>query len=402
MEKIADDQKCQYTYLGNSGLRVSNVCLGTMTFGESIFGAPGQLSEEASHQIINRFVEWGGNFLDTANHYGRGASETVVGSWLAGQERDRYVIATKVRFQMDSSDVNAMGLSRRHIVQSVEDSLKRLKTDYIDLLQTHAWDDAVPLEETLRALEDLVRGGKVRYLGASNVAGWQMQKIVDATKHMGFNPFISLQQQYSLVSRHSEWEPFQVCKLNGVGVLPWSPLKGGFLTGKVKKDQIPTEGRLGWSGHDETMKKQIYPNWATLNRPQNWAILDSVKKIAETTGKSIAQVSLRWLLQKSVVSAVVIGATKMQQLDDNLGAANGWTLTAEQGIKASSFWKLSPPPAPSCGAGLKTQLGYIRREASVLMKELDEVSRPDIPYPYEMLPRSNATRTNPWNPSPYV
>ncbi|KAL8612656.1 hypothetical protein ACOMHN_044597 [Nucella lapillus] len=378
---MEDHQKCQYTYLGNSGLRVSNICLSTMTFGESLIGAPGQLSEEASHQIINRFVEWGGNFLDTANHYGRGASETVVGSWLAGQERDRYVIATKVRFQMDSSDVNAMGLSRRHIVQSVEDSLKRLKTDYIDLLQTHAWDDAVPLEETLRALEDLVRGGKVRYLGASNVAGWQMQKIVDATKHMGFNPFISLQQQYSLVSRHSEWEPFQVCKLNGVGVLPWSPLKGGFLTGKVKKDQIPTGSStskssisnastsclfLEWSAHDETTKKQAYLNLATLDRPQNWAILDSVKNIAETTGKSMTQVSLRWLLQKSVVSAVVIGATKMQQLDDNLGAANGWTLTAEQ------------------------------------MKELDEVSRPDIPYPYEMLPRSNATRTNPWNPSPYV
>ncbi|KAL8625957.1 hypothetical protein ACOMHN_012549 [Nucella lapillus] len=367
MAKIADDQKCQYTYLGNSGLRVSNICLGTMTFGESALGViPGQLSEEASHQVINRFVEWGGNFLDTANIYGRGNSENIVGSWLSGQERDRYVVATKVRFQMDLSNVNTVGLGRRHIVQSVEDSLKRLQTDYIDLLQTHTWDDAVPLEETLRTLDDLVRCGKVRHLGASNVSGWQMQKIVDTTKHMGFNPFISLQQQYNLISRHSELEPFQVCKLNGVGVLPWSPLKGGFLTGKVRKEQVPSEGRLGWSAKDETKNLQSSPSWSTLDKPQNWATLDTLEKAAKAKGKSIAQVSLRWLLQKPVVSSVIIGVTKMHQLDDNMAAANGWTLTAEE------------------------------------MKELDDVSNPNPPYPYEMVWRLNATRTNPWNPSPYV
>ncbi|XP_076468829.1 1-deoxyxylulose-5-phosphate synthase YajO-like isoform X2 [Babylonia areolata] len=366
MTTVAADAKCVFNYLGNSGLRVSNICLGAMTFGEHIFQVPGQLQEEGAHQLINRYVEWGGNFIDTANVYGRGASEKIVGSWLRGQERDRFVIATKVRSPMDPTNPNAVGLGRRHIIQSVEESLERLQTNYIDLLQTHAWDDAVPLEETLSTLNDLVRCGKVRYLGASNVTGWQLQKIVEITKQKDLNPFVSLQQQYNLVSRDSELEPFQVCKLNGLGVLPWSPLKGGFLTGKVQRDQPPSEGRLGWSAQDEKRNLQSSPSWSAINKDKNWAVLETLQKIAKAKGKSVAQVSLRWLLQKPVVSSVIIGATKMQQLDDNMAAGNGWELTAEE------------------------------------MKELDEVSKPETPYPYEMVWRVNSTRTNPWNPSPYV
>lgn len=366
MAATAEDAKCHYNYLGNSGLRVSNICLGAMTFGESHLNFPGQLEEKTSHDLINRFVEWGGNFIDTANIYGRVKSEKIVGSWLAGQERDRFVIATKVRCQIDPTNPNAVGLGRRHIIQSVEASLERMQTSYIDLLQTHLWDDAVPLEETLMTLQDLVRCGKVRYLGASNVTGWQLQKIMDLCKQKGMNPYISLQQQYSLVSRDSELEPFQVCKLNGLGVLPWSPLKGGFLTGKVKRGQKPVEGRLGWSVQDEKRTTEASPSWSAMDIEKNWATLHTVEKIAKAKGKSMAQISLRWLLQKPVVSSVIIGATKMQQLDDNMAAANGWSLTAEE------------------------------------MKELDDVSKPEIPYPYEMVWGMNTTRTNPWNPSPYV
>ncbi|PVD21589.1 hypothetical protein C0Q70_17387 [Pomacea canaliculata] len=365
MASIPETSKCQYNFLGKSGLRVSNICLGAMTFGESIFGFPGQKEEEASFEIINRFVDWGGNFIDTANIYGRGASERIVGKWLSSQERERFVIATKVRFQMDLNNPNAVGLSRRHITRSIDESLERLQTNYVDLYQTHGWDDAVPLEETLLTLNDLVRCGKVRYLGASNVSGWQLQQIVDLSKELGLNAYISLQQQYSLVSRDSELEPFQVCKLKGLGVLPWSPLKGGFLTGKVLKGKKPQEGRLGWSA-DKSLSLQSSPSWEKLDDPHNWKVLEAVENIAKAKGKSMAQVSLRWLLQKPIVSSVIIGATKTSQLDDNMGASNGWELTTEE------------------------------------MSALDAVSKPNMPYPYEMIWRSNEQRQNPWNPTGYI
>ncbi|XP_070176763.1 1-deoxyxylulose-5-phosphate synthase YajO-like isoform X2 [Littorina saxatilis] len=363
--EIPEESKCQNVYLGKSGLRVSNICLGTLTFGESNMGQPGQLDEAGSHALLNRFSERGGNFIDTANVYGRGRSERIIGSWLASQQRDRFVIATKVFFPMDRSNPNSMGLGRRHIMDSVEQSLKRLKTDYIDLLQTHVWDDATPLEETLMTMNDLVRSGKVRYVGASNVTGWQLQRIVELNKQMGFNACISL-QQYSLVCRESEQDTFQACKLNGVGVLPWSPLKGGFLTGKVRRGQKPQEGRLAWSADDDTLELQSAPTWAQLNKTTNWTALEAAEKIAKAKGKSVAQVSLRWLLQKSVVSSVIIGATKMHQLDDNMDASNGWTLSEEE------------------------------------MRQLDEASQPEIPYPYELIRRLNVRRNNPWNATGYV
>ncbi|XP_055861249.1 1-deoxyxylulose-5-phosphate synthase YajO-like isoform X1 [Biomphalaria glabrata] len=363
--KVPEEKKLPYVFLGKSGLKVSNMCLGTMTFGESFFGSPGQCDEATSHQLINRYVEWGGNFLDTADIYGRGNSEMIVGSWLERQKRDNFVIATKVRFTMGTeTNVNNVGLSRRHITASIDNSLSRLHTNYVDLYQTHGFDDATPLEETLRTLDDLVRCGKVRYVGASNVTGWQLQKIISTSEKLGLNPIASLQQQYSLASRESELEPFQVCKSAGIGVMPWSPLKGGLLTGKVKRGVKPTEGRLAFVADNENKAIQAAPSWKTFD-DQIFDVIDALQAIANKYGRSVPQVALRWLLQKDVVSSVVLGARTMSQLEDNLAAGNGWSLTKQE------------------------------------MQQLDTLSKPNITYPYDMVFKMNEDRQNP-NSDHYV
>lgn len=355
MGEIPEASKVRYNFLGKSGLKVSNICLGTMTFGKREVGPPSQLDESESHQILDRFAAYGGNFLDTADIYTHGKSETIIGTWLERQTREDFVVATKCRANM-GYNVNSVGLSRRHITRSIDESLKRLRTDYVDLYQTHVFDDATPLEETYRTLDDLVRCGKVRYVGVSNVTGWQLQKIVETQRQLGLNPIISLQQQYSLACRESELEVFQVCKNEGVGVLPWSPLKGGLLTGKVKRDLRPTEGRLGWVAQDESRKTQAGPGWSSLPA-KIFDVINKAEAIGNKHGRSIAQVALRWLLQKDVNSSVIIGATSLAQLDQNMGA-NSWTLSADE------------------------------------MKQLDDMSAPELPYPYEMVSRLNADRVN--------
>ncbi|RUS82277.1 hypothetical protein EGW08_009955, partial [Elysia chlorotica] len=192
MAAIQEGSKVQYNFLGKSGLKVSNICLGTLTFGESPIGRPGQCDESLSFQILDRYAAWGGNFVDTADFYGYGNSENVVGSWLKRQNREDFVIATKCRYDM-CQNVNSVGLSRRHITKSIEDSLRRLHTDYVDVYQTHLFDNATPLDETFRTMDDLVRCGKIRYVGVSNVSGWQLQKIVETQKQLGLNPIVSLQ-----------------------------------------------------------------------------------------------------------------------------------------------------------------------------------------------------------------
>ncbi|OWF36722.1 uncharacterized protein LOC110441240 [Mizuhopecten yessoensis] len=361
------EPKVVYRFLGKSGLRVSNICLGTMTFGKSsafeLFNGPTQADEAESHAILDRFVELGGNFIDTANVYSLGLSEEIVGSWLKKQKRENFVIATKVRATMGSGP-NDLGLSRRHILQMCDDSLRRLQTDYIDLYQTHGWDSAVPIEETLRALDDLVRGGKVRYVGVCNVTGWQMQKIVDKAEAMGINSIIGLQQQYNLLCRHPELEEFQVCRNEGVGVLPWSPLKGGLLTGKFKRGAKPESdgSRIGFTAAKESSRTfQSSPGWSKYEDNEfYWNLVDVMSKIAISHGRSVPQVALRWLLQKNVVSSVIIGATSIKQLEDNMGAGTGWTLTTEE------------------------------------MDELDKTSSVELPYPYEMVLRFNKDRKNPF------
>ncbi|XP_060083194.1 1-deoxyxylulose-5-phosphate synthase YajO-like [Ylistrum balloti] len=363
-----------YRFLGKSGLKVSNICLGTMTFGKNsaieLFNGPTQNDEAEAHLILDRFVEMGGNFIDTANIYSFGISEQIIGNWLQKQKRENLVIATKVRATMGQGP-NETGLSRRHILQMCDDSLKRLQTDYIDLYQTHGWDSAVPIEETLRALDDLVKCGKVRYIGVCNVIGWQMQKIVDKAEALGINSIIGLQQQYSLLCRHPELEEFQVCRNEGIGVLPWSPLKGGLLTGKFQRGVKPdSEGsRIGFVAAKESGRTfQSSPGWSKYeNNDFYWNLVDVMSKVAKNHGKSVPQVALRWLLQKNVVSSVIIGATSIKQLEDNMGASTGWTITKEE------------------------------------MEELDTASSEELPYPYEMVFRMNISRKNPFNgPSSFV
>ena len=305
----------EYRRLGDTGLMVSELCLGCMTFGR-------EADEEASKGLVARFLEAGGNFVDTADVYTRGVSEEITGRALKGV-RDEVVLATKVRFPMGDGP-NDVGLSRKHVVQGCEDSLRRLGTDFIDLYQVHCWDAATPLEETLAALSDLVRAGKVRYVGVSNFTAWQLMKSVGVSDALGFERFVCLQPQYSLVERNIEREVLPVCEEEGLGVIPWSPLGGGFLSGKYRRGEEPPRGsRI--SEAEESMEEY----WDRRATERNWAVLDVVGEISEATGKSYAQISLNWLLRQPAVTAPIIGARTAEQLEDNLGAS-GWELDEEQ------------------------------------------------------------------------
>ena len=229
----------EYRTLGNTGAVVSALCLGTMTFGT-------ESDEKVAHEQLDRFVERGGSFVDTANVYSRGVSEEIIGRWLAARRgiRDRMLIATKGRFAT-SDDPNDAGLSRVSLTRALEASLRRLGVDAIDLYQAHAWDPLTPIEETLRFFDDAVRAGKIRYVGVSNVVGWQLQKAALLARHLGLAPIVTLQPQYNLLQRSVELELSDVCRNEGIGILPWSPLGGGWLTGKYERDTPPT-GRPGW------------------------------------------------------------------------------------------------------------------------------------------------------------
>lgn len=312
--------------MGKTGLKVSELCLGAMTLGFGSEGRPLKTANEAdSHQMMDRFVAAGGNFIDTADVYGVGDSETVVGSWLKNQRRDGVVIATKVRFPTGDGP-NDIGLSRKHILSGIEASLRRLQTDYVDLYQVHCWDPMTPLEETLSTLDSLVRSGKVRYIGASNFSGWQLQKAIDLSHHNGWEPFTCLQPLYNLLDRDSEWELIPVCQHEGLGVIPWSPLRGGWLSGKYHRGMTaPVEG----TRIDTASQNNWSEGWNTYNTDQTWNVIDVVEAVAKETGKSMAQVALNWVLNQPGVTAPIIGANRMEQLEDNLGAV-GWSLSAEQ------------------------------------------------------------------------
>ena len=305
----------EYRYLGKTGLNVSALCLGTMTFAR-------EADEATSHAILDRFVAAGGNFIDTANVYGRGASETVVGNWLQGKSRDDYVIATKVRFRMRGGP-NEIGLGRKQIRAAVTASLTRLKTDYIDLYQTHCWDPVTPLEETLSTLNDLVREGLVRYIGASNHTGWQLQKAIDTSRRNGWEPYTCLQPQYSLLCRQTEWELLPLCLAEGLGVIPWSPLRGGWLTGKYHRgmQEPPIGTRVG--------DQEDGASWNASNNDHTYGVIDALLAVAQETGRSASQVGLRWVLEGSTITAPIIGARTIEQLNDNLGAVD-FALTPEQ------------------------------------------------------------------------
>ncbi len=322
-----------YRYLGKTGLMVSELCLGAMTFGRE-----NEATEEESLQMMDRFVGAGGNFIDTANVYSTGISEAIVGRWLKNQRRDDLVIATKVRFPMGSGP-NDLGLSRKHILSSAEASLRRLQTDYIDLYQVHCWDEKTPLEETLSTLNDLVRKGVVRYVGASNFSGWQLQRAIDLSRGNGWEAFVCLQPQYNLLCRSTEWELIPVSVREGLGVIPWSPLRGGWLSGKFRRGMTaPPEG----SRIQMAEEKDWGEKWSAYNNEQTWRTLDSLHEVATSVNRSAAQVAINWLLQKPGVTAPIIGARRVQQLESNLGAT-GWALSPEQVAKLDAASEVSLP-----------------------------------------------------------
>lgn len=335
----------EYRTLGSSGLKVSTLCLGAMTFGE-----PDEKSmmhkiaadEATAHAMLDRALDAGVNFVDTADVYGNdGLSERVLGHWFANaKKRERVVLATKFRFRMWDGP-NGSGASRAHIVRAVEDSLTRLQTDRIDLYQIHMQDLDTPEEETLRALDDLVRAGKVLYLGCSNYAAYRLVDSQWLSRTLGLERFVALQAQYSLVVRELEREHVPLCQKFGLGILPWSPLAGGFLSGKYKKDAPPPSGsryekRIAW-----------LPGFDT---PRNWKTLDTVERVARELSTTPTAVALRWLIQRPAVTSVIMGVRNLEQLDANLKAAE-LVLPAEA------------------------------------MKRLDEASAFELGYPYDFMQR---------------
>jgi len=326
-----------YRQMGKTGLRVSELCLGAMTFGR-------ETMETDSIQILDRFIEAGGNFIDTADVYSAGKSEAILGRWLKGKTRTDFAIATKVRFNIGLG-TNDFGLSRKHILDGVENSLRRLGTDYIDIYQIHKWDRATPIEETIHTLDSLVQAGKVRYLGASNVAGYQLQKAIDISQANGWEPFTCLQPLYNLLDRSIEWELLPVCQNEGVGVIPWSPLRGGWLSGKYRRgmDAPPADTRIS-----DAEKNNWSERWSAYANDRTWGVIEQLLAIADEIEKTPAQVALNWVLNRPGVTAPIIGVRTIAHLEDNLGAV-GWSLSAEQ------------------------------------LQKLDQASDMPLPYPYNLL-----------------
>lgn len=334
----------KYRLLGRTGLLVSELCLGTMTFGgEGFWEVIGKQGQDLANEIVARSLDAGINFIDTANVYSMGASETILGKALEGRPRDRVVIASKVRGRMND-DVNGVGLSRYHIMNSVHDSLKRLNTDYIDLYQIHGYDAVTPLDETLRALDDLVRQGKVRYIGASNLAAWQLMKALGISDKHGLARFESLQAYYTIAARDLEREIVPLVKDQNVGVMVWSPLAGGLLSGKFNRDGAGPEG-----------SRRASFDFPPVNKERAFDVVDVMREVATELNATVPQVALSWLLHQAAVTTVIIGAKTVEQLEDNLKAVP-LTLSADH------------------------------------LKRLDEVSKLPSEYPQWMLERQGGGR----------
>ena len=337
----------KYRRLGKSGLLVSDLCLGTMVLGEE--NSRGTDARSAIH-IIHKFLDSGGNHIDTANVYAGGRSEEIVGAAILDR-RDRAILATKVRHKT-GENINDQGLSRYHMIRSVEASLRRLQTDVIDLLIAHAWDPLTPLEETLRAFDDLVSSGKVRYIGVSNFKAWQLMKALALSDAQGWSRFTAAQYQYSLVERNIEHEISDLCLHEGLGLTPWGPLGGGFLSGKYHPGDKPREGRLAM------MRDETEESWLRRSKERNWAILQAVDAVARAHQATHSQVALAWLLHQPAVCSVIIGARTLSQFDENL-AAGELSLSEEE------------------------------------LAHLSQTSEPDDPYPYRFLKLYGSRDPNP-------
>ncbi|KQS54777.1 dehydratase [Geodermatophilus sp. Leaf369] len=339
----------QYRLLPGTGIAVSNLALGTMGFGT-------ETEEDEAFAILDRFVEAEGNLVDTANVYGAGASEELLGRWFASRPAevtDRVVLATKARFGT-GPDTNEAGTSRRNLTRALDASLRRLGRDTVDLYQLHGWDPLTPIEVTLRALHDAVRAGKVLHIGLSNFTGWQVQLAVSTARASGLAVPVTLQPQYSLVSREIEYEIVPAALHNGLGLLPWSPLASGFLSGKYRKgEQAGTDTR---AGAGNPMNEHIFSDLAA--KDQNWATLDVVREVAAAHDVSPGQVAYSWVTNRPGVTAPITGARTLHQLEQNL-VAGDLTLSAEETARLDEVSAPTPNDYPYGPFGTKQRERYL-------------------------------------------
>ena len=300
----------EYVNLGKTGMKVSRLCLGMMSYGSKKW-RDWVLEEEEARPFIQRALEAGLNFFDTADVYSTGESERITGKLLreSGVKRENVIVATKVNGQM-SDDINDRGLSRKHILDSIDRSLQRLEMDYVDLYQIHRWDYETPIEETMEALNDIVRAGKARYIGASSMFAWQFAKSLHVSETHGWTRFISMQNHYNLVYREEEREMIPLCRDQGIGLIPWSPMARGFLAGKWKRDGSGETARA----KSDSFGRNLYFS------DEDFAVAECVAEVAEERGVSASQVALAWILSKPYVTAPIIGATKMEHLDQAIAA----------------------------------------------------------------------------------
>ncbi len=331
-----------YRTLGRSGCAVSNLCLGTMTFGA-------ETDEAGSHAQLDRFVEAGGTLVDTADVYSKGVSEEIIGRWFASRPADvtdRVVLATKGRFPTTEGP-NSTGLSTRHLTRALDASLRRLGRDSVDLYQVHAFDEFTPLEETLRTMDGFIRAGKIGYWGLSNFTGWQLTKVVHLAEQLNVAAPVTLQPQYSLIVREIEWEIVPAALDAGLGLLPWSPLGGGWLSGKYRKDARPTGAtRLG---DNPERGMEAYDR---RGNARTWDIIDAVQEVAEARGVSMAEVSLAWLTDRKGVTSTILGARTLEQLETNLLAA-GLHLNAEETARLDAASDLAAADYPYGEMGMQ-------------------------------------------------
>jgi aryl-alcohol dehydrogenase-like predicted oxidoreductase len=326
-----------YRFFGSTGVRVSEVAMGTQTWGWVA-------DEKTAHEMADRFVAAGGNCFDTANIYNDGVSETMLGTWLKKKgNRGDYFVTSKVFFPAGQG-VNDSGLSRKHILQSVDGSLQRLQTDYIDLYQTHCFDYTTRMEETLEAFNDLIRSGKVRYMGICNWSASQLAKALQIARCRGWTPIVSLQAEYSLIVRSSEWELIPLCEQEDLAFMAWSPLAGGWMAAKYRRNRKPPENsRVGrqdrWDDQPEQRESEL-----------TWRVVDALLEVSKTIGKSPAQIALNWILRQSRRIVPILGARTLEQLEENIGST-GWALSGD------------------------------------VLARLNEVSSIPLPYPYSFISR---------------
>jgi aryl-alcohol dehydrogenase-like predicted oxidoreductase len=316
----------EYRQLGKSGLKVPELCFGAGTFGSAneFFKAWSETTQEEANRIVDICMDAGMNLFDTADVYSDGESEKALGKALAPHNRDDVMISTKATFRLGKGP-NDVGSSRYHLIQSAERSLKRLGTDYIDIYHLHAFDATSPVEETLRALDDLVREGKIRYIACSNFSGWHLMKSLSVSERYGWSRYVGHQVYYSLVGRDYEWELMPLAADQGVGALVWSPLGWGRLTGRIRRETgIPKDSRL-----NSNMVNDAGPQ---VPEEYLYTVIDAIDEIAKETGKTVPQIALNWLLRRPTVSTLIVGARNEEQLKQNLGAI-GWELTKEQVAK---------------------------------------------------------------------